>query len=80
MNTGTIAFRCEGNGIESVCSNNQKRMLAVDVMVEGGAIFYRTLFYKHGAHSRVRLKEIKAFVLRKLPTLKYENVLLIIDN
>ena len=36
MNTGTKAFRCEGKGIESVRSDSHTRMLAIDVMVEGG--------------------------------------------
>lgn len=80
MNTGRKAFRCEGKGIESVRSDNHTRMLAIDVMVEGGAKFYHTIYYKHGAHSRISLEDIMAFVLQKMPTLKYEKVLLVIDN
>ena len=80
MITGRKAFRCEGKGIESVYSNNQTRMLAIDVMVEGGAKFYRTIYYKHDAHSRISLEDIMAYVLLKMPSLKYEKVLLVIDN
>ena len=80
MNTGTKAFRCEGKGIESVRSDSHTRMLAIDVMVEGGAKFYRTIYYKHDAHSRISLEDIMAYVLLKMPTLKYEKVLLVIDN
>ena len=36
MNTGRKAFRCEGKGIESKRSDSHTRMLAIDVMVEGG--------------------------------------------
>lgn len=36
MITGRKSFRCEGNGIESVRSDSHTRMLAIDVMVEGG--------------------------------------------
>ena len=58
-----------------------ERKIKVDVMVLGGAKFYRTLIYTHCPLFKLRVRDIEDYVYEKLPSLKYRNdVQLVIDN
>lgn len=55
--------------------------IKVDVMIDGGTRFYRTIIYHHCPLFKLRVKDIEDYVFSKLPTLRYRNdVQLVVYN
>lgn len=46
------------------------KKLKIDVMLMGGGKFYKTIIYQYNPLFMVKEKDIKAFILKKLPSLK----------
>lgn len=58
-----------------------EKKIKIDVMVLGGAKFYRTLTYTHCPLFKLTVKDIEDYVFSKLPTLRYRNdVQLVVYN
>lgn len=49
------------------------KRLKIDVMIMGGARFYKTLFYTYNPLFKIKIEDIAAFAMDKLPSLKNRN-------